>query len=138
MDDKHDSKTQLTESDHGKLTKQDTKTGQFVTGTSSRGRMKGSRNRLHGAFVSALEDDFREYGPATIVIVRKERPAEYLKIVAAILPKEFIIEDGRLENISDEELAEVVELLKSERARIIEASEPVTIDGGNGAKEALN
>jgi hypothetical protein len=118
--------------------KQDDKSGQFVAGTSSRGRMKGSRNRLHGAFVSALEDDFREYGPQTIVIVRTERPAEYLKIVAAVLPKEFFIEDGRLENLSDEELAECIELLKSERARIIEASEPVTIDGGSGTKTPLN
>src|SRR5258708_1338150 len=96
--------------------KKDGKTGQFVSGTSSRGRMKGSRNRLHGAFVAALEDDFREYGPKTIVTVRKERPAEYLKIVAAVLPKEFILEDGRLESMGDEELEQYLAEIRRLRA----------------------
>jgi hypothetical protein len=55
------------------------------------GRPKGSRNRLQADFVAALSDDFREHGPGVIRICRVERPAEYLKIIAAVIPKELEI-----------------------------------------------
>ena len=84
--------------------KRDDISGQFVTGTSSRGRKKGARNRLHADFVVALQEHFAEMGKAAIDIVFKESPRDYLKIIASILPKEFVLEDGRLESMGDEEL----------------------------------
>lgn len=66
------------------------------------GRPKGSRNKLGEAFISALHDDFLENGVAAIVAVRTERPHEYLKVVASILPKELTISsEGEL---TDEQL----------------------------------
>ena len=53
------------------------------------GRPKGSRNKLGEAFVSALQDDFEEHGVAVIQTVRAERPHEYLKVIASLLPKEL-------------------------------------------------
>jgi hypothetical protein len=38
--------------------------------------------------------------------VRKTKPADYLKIVAALVPKVFTVESGSLEDLSDEELAQ--------------------------------
>ena len=55
------------------------------------GRAKGARNVISTAFLEALAKHFQEEGHEAIEIVFHERPAEYLKIVAAILPKEFEI-----------------------------------------------
>ncbi|WFU68586.1 hypothetical protein [Bradyrhizobium sp. CB2312] len=89
------------------MAEQDEKTGKFLPGNKGNGgRRKGARNRLHADFVVALQEHFTEMGKAAIDIVFKESPKDYLKIIAAVLPKEFIIEDGRLESMSDEEIAE--------------------------------
>jgi hypothetical protein len=69
-----------------------------------KGRSKGSRNKLGEAFVSALHDDFVEYGPATIAKVRQEDPAAYVRVCASILPKELNVRVDQLEDLSDAEL----------------------------------
>ena len=56
--------------------------------TLGKGRPKGSRNKLGEDFLSALQQDFSEHGVAAITKVREDRPHEYLKVVASILPKE--------------------------------------------------
>jgi len=120
-----------------KKPKQDTKTGQFLTGGST-GRKKGARNRLHADFVVALQDDFQVFGAATIQIVRVESPKEYLKIIASVLPKEFILEDGRLESMGDDELEEyLAEIRRLKSAGTGEAGEDRS-DTGSGTKPALN
>tara|TARA_R110000822_G_scaffold30340_5_gene88462 strand:+ start:527 stop:901 length:375 start_codon:yes stop_codon:yes gene_type:complete len=54
-----------------------------------KGRPKGSRNALGEAFVKAMHDDFKANGNAAIVTVREERPHDYLKVIATIIPKEI-------------------------------------------------
>lgn len=76
--------------------------GRFVSGNIGGGRPKGSRNKLGEAFISALHDDFAEHGVAAIQAVRTERPHEYLKVVASILPKELKISSES--ELSDEQL----------------------------------
>jgi hypothetical protein len=49
--------------------KRDEKTGQFVVGTSARGRKKGARNRLHADFVVAPQGHCQERGSAAVEIV---------------------------------------------------------------------
>ncbi len=53
------------------------------------GRPKGSRNKLGEAFIQALYEDFTQHGTAVIETVRAEKPDQYLKVVASILPKEL-------------------------------------------------
>src|SRR5262245_24927644 len=88
----------------------------FTSETAPRqGRMKGSRNKLGADFLYALQRDFEEHGEAVIRIVRVEKPAEYLKVIASILPKELEISDGsRLKELSDEQLDSIIEFV-SER-----------------------
>lgn len=52
------------------------------------GRPKGSRNKLGEAFIQALHDDFQEHGVDTIAKVREQKPDQYLKVVAAVIPQE--------------------------------------------------
>lgn len=43
---------------------------------------------FRAAFFKALHDDFAAHGVAAIVAYREEKPADYLKVIAAILPKD--------------------------------------------------
>ena len=118
-----------------KKVKQDEKSGQFVTGTSSAGRKKGARNRLHADFVVALQEHFQQQGKVAIEIVYRESPKEYLKIIASVLPKEFVLEDGRLESMGDDELEEYLAEIRRLKSA---GTGPGRIDLISGKKPALN
>lgn len=53
------------------------------------GRPKGSRAKLAEAFCAALLEDFEKSGSAAIVSMRDEKPGEYIRAVASVIPKEF-------------------------------------------------
>lgn len=72
------------------------------------GRPKGSRNKLGEQFIQALQTDFQEHGKAAIQTVREERPHEYLKVVASLLPKQVEIKEGAFDGVDDEALAALV------------------------------
>ncbi|GLI24559.1 hypothetical protein GGQ86_004260 [Xanthobacter flavus] len=77
--------------------------GQFVAGHASLGgRPKGSRNRLGEEFLEKLYADFAEHGPEAIARVREEKPDQYLKVIASLLPKEVKVSTEA--DLSDEEL----------------------------------
>lgn len=88
--------------------------GQFQKG--SGGRQLGSRNKLQGAFIDDLLKDYTEHGAGVIRIVRAEKPTEYLKIVASILPKEFMVAESEIDRMTDEELLEALEVVRQAKA----------------------
>jgi len=91
--------------------------GQFLPGNG--GRQHGSRNRLQAAFVEELAKDFEEHGPGVIKIVRVERPSDYLKIIASVLPKEWLLPDtGPLSDLSDDELGKVIAFAREASRRV--------------------
>jgi hypothetical protein len=63
--------------------------GRFLTGNSGGGRPKGARSKLGEEFLQALLKDFNEHGAKVIATVREDKPDQYLKVVASILPKEI-------------------------------------------------
>ena len=77
------------------------------------GRPKGSRNKLGEDFVRALQEDFTEHGKSVIATVRAEKPADYLKVVASLLPKQVEIKEGAFDGVSDEQLAALVAAARS-------------------------
>lgn len=107
----------------------DEKTGRFLPGnTGFGGRPKGARSKLGEAFIQALADDFDEHGVTTIAKVREERPQDYMKVIASLLPKEFKIETTS--DLTDEQLdarirqlASILEIGVGEPARGSQASE---------------
>jgi hypothetical protein len=96
------------------------------------GRPIGSRNKLQGDFLKALAADFAEHGAGVIRIVRIEKPVEWLKCIVAVLPKEMIIEQGVLGDLSDEDLAAHISLLQRMQAGKKEQQE--TTPDGDGTK----
>lgn len=77
------------------------------------GRPKGSRNKLGEAFIQAMHEDFMQYGPAVIEAVRTDKPDQYLKVIASILPKELHIKEESLDDLPDNELVDILTTLRS-------------------------
>jgi hypothetical protein len=60
-----------------------------------------------------LAADWREGGAAAIKIMRKERPAEYVRAMLGILPKEILFESA-FADVDDATLDEMIERLKQQ------------------------
>ena len=80
------------------------------------GRAKDARNKLSVAFLEAFAADFEEHGAEVIKIVRIEKPHEYLKTAAYLMPKEFEITETHLMEISDHELDAFIEFARQRLA----------------------
>lgn len=89
------------------------------------GRPKGARNKLGEAFIEAMHDDFQANGIEAIQKVRQERPHEYLKVIASMLPKELHVTDASLGEMSDDDLIGILATLRS----IAIAGDRKTIEG---------
>ena len=75
------------------------------------GRPRGARDKLGSAFVQALADDFQVHGTKVIAKVRRDRPHDYLKIVASTIPKDAPEEpllSRSPDQFSDEELTAII------------------------------
>ena len=77
------------------------------------GRPKGSKNALGEAFVAAMHDDFQQHGIEAIQRVREKEPAQYLRVIASIIPKEVQVTDATLGEMSDDELISVLAAVRA-------------------------
>jgi hypothetical protein len=91
------------------------------------GRQKGVRNRLSHAFLNDLLQEWTEHGAETLRIARVERPIEFAKMVAGLLPREFELEiNTTVTEISDDELQS---MLDDVRRRLEAGNAATVIDG---------
>jgi hypothetical protein len=93
--------------------------GQFLPGQSGnpKGRVRGSRNKLGEAFFNDLYAEWLEHGSEVIAKVREDQPAVFLKVVAGTLPKDLNVNVDRYEDVTDEELTQMILRLKDEIIR---------------------
>lgn len=75
------------------------------------GRPKGSRNKLGEAFLEAMHDDFNAHGVRVIERVREEKPDQYLKVIASILPKDLNVNINQMDDLTDEQLIQRIRSL---------------------------
>ena len=98
------------------------RSNQFKPGHNIKGgRPKGSRNKLAQR---VFDDIFRHWnepaggelckGQAALELLYRERPGEYLRLTASVLPKEFVFENAVTE-LDDDELDHMITMLR-ERA----------------------
>ena len=110
--------------------------GVFVTRGGAKspgsGRVKGTRNKISTAFLEALASDFEAHGADAIKIMRVEKPTEYCKVIASILPKEFEITENKLVEMDDSELDAIIEFARrslERRTLSLASREEAEIDG---------
>ncbi len=78
-----------------------------------RGNAQRTRHMFSKAFVEALLEDFREWGPQAITRVRTETPAAYLRVCATLVPKELKLEHSQaIKALSDAELEAAIAVLE--------------------------
>ncbi|THK37281.1 hypothetical protein EHS39_15790 [Ensifer sp. MPMI2T] len=85
------------------------------------GAAKGSRTRLGGAFLEAVQADFEAHGVDVIARLREEKPESYLKLLASILPKDLSANANALDELTDEELVRRIRMLDQTIRPMIEA-----------------
>lgn len=78
--------------------------GRFLSGNIGGGRTKGARSKLGEEFIHALYEDFQAHGAEVIETVRMEKPDQYLKVVASLLPKDINVSGNEFDGMSDAEL----------------------------------
>jgi len=77
------------------------------------GRIKGSRNKISEAFLKDLAAEWEASGPDALNIMAKEEPGNFVKVVAALLPKEFEINHNQLADLNDDELETLINDLRA-------------------------
>lgn len=114
----------------------DERTGRFLTGNIGGGRPKGARNKLGEAFLDALHEDFNEHGQAAIVQVRTEKPDQYLKVIASILPRDLNVNINPNDEMTDEQLIERIRSLDAAIRPFLDLEGAGGTAGGTGPATA--
>lgn len=77
-----------------------------------KGRAVGTRQKLGEAFLTDMLESWQSSGKAAITAVLADRPQDYLKVIAAILPKEIKIDTSAMEELTDADLARIIDALR--------------------------
>lgn len=90
-----------------------------------KGRPVGARSKLGEQFLKAMQEDFEANGVVAIQKVRQEKPEQYLKVIASILPKEVKVSASAVDELDDDELASLLLALRSVAGKVaaLEAGE---------------
>jgi hypothetical protein len=104
--------------------------GRFVSGNIGGGRPKGSRNKLGEQFIQDLQADWEKHGVETLVKVREEKPDQYLKVVASILPKDLNVNINQTDDLTDEQLIQRIRSLDAAIRPFLDAQGTGNADGG--------
>ena len=102
------------------------------------GRRAGARNKLQTEFLHDLAEAWALEGVGALRIMVKEEPSRFVQVCASLMPKEVAIEvGGPLAELSDDEIADMLEAVRQLRASTINGkaiAEPVLIEGKNGGQ----
>ena len=99
------------------------------------GRTKGTRNKLGEAFIEALHDDFAKNGVTAIQTVRAEKPDQYLKVIASLLPKDVNLNVNNMDDLTDDELIQRIRDLSRAAQPFLAAEGFGGIAEGTGAAQ---
>ena len=83
-------------------------------------------------FIADIFSDWQANGPQVLATLRTEKPADYVRIAAAVLPKERNVQPDPLDELTDAELFDRIARLMAEAGFEIR---PVAGDGRGGAAE---
>ena len=78
-----------------------------------KGRKPGSKQKLADSFVDDMYSAWKVRGRAAIETVIDERPHEFIKAVASLMPKEINIRTEIVQELTDDELFAALSALRS-------------------------
>lgn len=86
----------------------------FKTGVSGNpaGRPKGARQKLGVQFLEDLQEAWATKGKEVIEQVIQDRPQDFLRVVASLLPKELHVKSD-VQELTDDELNRMLDALRS-------------------------
>jgi hypothetical protein len=127
---------ELDQAENAGLVDKDEK-GRFLPGNSGfGGRPKGARNKLGEQFINDLYADWQDHGVATLARVREEKPDQYLKVVASILPKDLNVNINHMDDLTDDQLVQRIRSLDSAIRPFLDAQGASDADGRTGSETA--
>ena len=88
--------------------------GRIVVPPKSPGRPKGSRNKLQEDFLSDVLDAWGEKGKEAITAMIADKPGDFVRMVAGLMPKEATLNINDHSEMTDDELAERVRSLATQ------------------------
>lgn len=94
----------------------DPETGRFITGNIGGGRPKGARSKLGEQFCQDVYAKWQEHGERCIDEMIADKPGDFVKLVATMLPKEMNLNIADNSDMSDEELHDRIRNLASQLA----------------------
>ena len=68
------------------------------------GKPTGARNFLQARFLKEMAEDFDAHGRQAIEQMRTERPADYIRAIASLMPKELEVKTTAMDELTDEAL----------------------------------
>lgn len=86
------------------------------------GRPKGSRNKLGEAFLEDLLVSWEANGPEVITRVIAEKPEQYLKVIASLMPKDLNVNVNPVGDMTDEQLIDRMKRLDAAIGPFLAAS----------------
>lgn len=98
------------------------------------GRPKGSRNKLGEAFLEDLLVSWEAQGPSVIQRVIAEKPEQYLKVVASLMPKDLNVNLNQMGEMTDDQLIERMKKLDATIRPFLTASGAGGSSGGDRAE----
>lgn len=78
-----------------------------------KGRPKGARNKLAENFLADVQEIWAKQGAECLQDAMTEKPMEFAKMVAGILPKELLVRTAPEDEMTDDELADTLDALRS-------------------------
>lgn len=115
---------------------QDPTTGRFVTGNIGGGRPKGARAKLGEQFLEDMQIAWEREGAAVINRVMKERPQDFLKVVASLMPKDFNLNVSNVDTMTDDELIQRIRRLDAAIRPFLDVEGTSVVNGGVGSSAA--
>jgi len=76
------------------------------------GRPKGSRNKLAETFLADVYAEWETGGKQAIKKMAKDRPADFCRMVASLMPKELKVNENPFADLSDSELQAFIDLCR--------------------------
>lgn len=76
------------------------------------GRPKGARQRLGEQFLLDMQELWMTDGAEVLKEARKKNPVEFVKVVAGMLPRELLVRQQPMDDITDDELSDILAALR--------------------------